>query len=292
MDPHGSAVRERVALPVPAHASRVGREGRLVLAFARARERTVLTERRFQLPLQFLEPIDLAGDGSVCATLLNPTGGVLGGDRLATQIRLAEGASVCVTTPSATRVYTSGGRAARSTTRIDVAAGAVLEFVPEHLIPHPGASLVQQLEVEVAAGGRAIVWDAWALGRVARGESWSFERLELETRIRLDGRLAFLDRVRLEPEARALEPTAGLPYVGTLVAVGASSAPWPMLAAELEALPSPADVLVGASALAAPGLAVRVLAASAHSLGGVFESCWSALRRSLLDRPPLALRKS
>jgi hypothetical protein len=38
----------------------------------------VLRERRFALPLQFLEPIDLAGDGSVCVPLLNPTGGRAG----------------------------------------------------------------------------------------------------------------------------------------------------------------------------------------------------------------------
>ena len=257
MDTQGSAVRERLAAPVGALASRVGRDGRLALAFAREGGRTVLKERRFVLPLQFLEPIDLAGDGALCAPLLNPTGGVLGGDRLQTSIRLEEGASVCVTTPSATRVYRSDGRPSRIDTRIEVAAGAVLEYLPEHLIPHPGAALVQRLAVEVAAGGRAIVWDAWALGRVARGERWSFARLDLETAVRVDGRLAFLDRVRLTPDARALEPAAGLCYVGTLVAVGPAGAPWSAWAAELEQLGVPADARVGASPLAASGLVVR-----------------------------------
>jgi urease accessory protein len=291
MDPQGSAVRERVAARVAAPASRVGREGRLALAFARASGRTVLTERRFELPLQFLEPIDLAGDGTAIAPLLNPTGGVLGGDRLRTSIRVGEGASVCATTPSATRVYRCDLSPARIETRLEVARGAVLEYVPEHLIPHPGSALVQRLEVDVAAGGRAVVWDAWSLGRVVRGESWSFARLELETRVRVAGRLAFLERVRLTPEARALDPAAGQAYTGTLVAVGPPDEPWQRWAAELEALAAPADARVGASALAASGLALRVLAASACSLAEVFESRWSALRQGLLGRPPLALRK-
>ena len=109
--------------------------------------------------------------------------------------------------------------------------------------------------------------------------------------MRVAGRLAFLERVRLTPEARALDPAAGQGYTGTLVAVGSPDEPWQKWAAELEALAVPADARVGASALAASGLAMRVLAASACSLTAVFESRWSALRRGLLGRPPLALRK-
>jgi urease accessory protein len=252
----------------------------------------VLRERRFELPLQFLEPIDLAGDGSVCVPLLNPTGGVLGGDRLRTRIGVGAGASVCVTTPSATRVYRSDGAAARIETRIEVAPGAVLEYVPEHLIPHPGARLVQRLELDVADGGRALVWDAYSLGRVARGERFRFERLDLASSIRVAGRLAFLDRARLVPSDSAPEAAAGLSYVGTLVAIGPETAGWEGWAAELESLAVPADTRVGASALGASGLAMRVLAATAHSLEAVLADRWAALRRTWLGRPPLALRKS
>jgi urease accessory protein UreH len=59
-------------------------------ALDRVGSRTVLTERRFRLPLQVLEPVDL--DGSGCPT-----------------VRLGEGTHVCLTTPAATRVYRSAG---------------------------------------------------------------------------------------------------------------------------------------------------------------------------------------
>lgn len=290
MDPQGPAVRE-LAGPAPDSASRVGREGRLELAFAHERGRTVLTRRRFELPLQFLEPIDLAGDGSVCAPLVNPTGGVLGGDWLATRIDVGALASVCVTTPSATRVYRCDGRAARVETRIWVAPGGVLEYLPLHLIPHPGAELLQRLCVDVAPGGRAIVWDALALGRVARGEAWSFARLDLETRVRVGGRLAFLDRVRLTGTAPAPDPAAGRGYVGTLVAVGPADADWPAWAAELERAPAPSGARVGASGLESGGLVVRVLAATAAELEAVASDRWAALRRLLLGRGLLDLRR-
>jgi len=49
----------------------------LHLAFEARGGRTVLTARRFTLPLQALEPMDLDGDGVATLLLLNPTGGLL-----------------------------------------------------------------------------------------------------------------------------------------------------------------------------------------------------------------------
>src|SRR5262249_33300677 len=88
---------------------RVGRDGTLRLRFARRAGRTVLTGRRFTLPLQALEPADLEGRGDLVLLLLNPTGGVLGGDVLETDVTLGPGARVVLGTPSATRVYRTAG---------------------------------------------------------------------------------------------------------------------------------------------------------------------------------------
>ena len=60
----------------------------------------MLTARRFTLPLQALEPMALADDGAAPLLLLNPTGGILGGDRLETEVVLGAGAHVVLSTPS------------------------------------------------------------------------------------------------------------------------------------------------------------------------------------------------
>jgi urease accessory protein UreH len=41
-----------------------------------------------------LEPVDLDGRGAATLFLLNPTGGVLGGDRLETAVELGAGSQV------------------------------------------------------------------------------------------------------------------------------------------------------------------------------------------------------
>src|ERR1700688_4459484 len=85
------------------HPERVGRDGFLRLRFARRGASTILAQSRFSLPLQALTPLTLA-DGVSYLMLLNPTGGVLGGDHLVTEIVQEAGTHVCLTTPSATRI--------------------------------------------------------------------------------------------------------------------------------------------------------------------------------------------
>ena len=72
--------------------------------------------------------MDLDGDGVATLLLLNPTGGVLAGDRLETEIALGPGSRVCLSTPSATRVYRSPGPVAVQRVTMDVGRGAALEW--------------------------------------------------------------------------------------------------------------------------------------------------------------------
>ncbi len=138
----------------------------------------MLTERRYALPLQVLEPMELEA-GVAALMLLNPTGGVVGGDRLCTEVRLGAGSHACLTTPSATRIYRSVGPPAVLSFRATLDAGARLEYVPDHLIPSPGARARQCTEVVLGPGATALILDAWSVGRPARGEAWDFAELDL-----------------------------------------------------------------------------------------------------------------
>jgi urease accessory protein len=275
--------------------SRVGRDAFLRLAFERRGRDTILTERAFTAPLQVLEPIALSDDGSVTVVLLNPTGGVLGGDRLDTLVDLGPGTRVCVTTPSATRVYGSAGPTAVQGTRIRVGAGAILEYFPDHLIPHAGARFEQTLHVDLHPAGRAILWDGFALGRLARGERWAFDTLISRIEVASEGRPIFLDRLELHGGPRCLDGLGGaegLAYVGTMVAVDAAFADFGPLVAEVQAGFDPASpVRGGASPLGPHGCFVRVLAASAHELEAWRKRLWRLLRLRLLGLGEADLRK-
>lgn len=269
---------------------RVGRDGALTLAFERRGGRTVLARSRFTLPLQVMAPVDL-DDPAAVVSVLNPTGGLVGGDRLVIDVAVGPKAHACLTTPSATKVYRAAGPAAVQDVTLRVADDAVLEWVPDHTIPFPGAAFHQRITVELGDGARLILVDAWAAGRVARDEAWSFAELSSALAIRDGAGWVFLDRFLLSGDARwaGLGLAEGHPYFATVVVVGDDAVG---LGPEVATALGPRDdVAVAVAPLARRGVVVRCLARTAPGLTEVIEAVWTLARRRLLGVPPPALRK-
>jgi urease accessory protein len=272
-------------------ASRVGRDGALHLRFERRGSGTVLAASRSTLPLQVLTPVAL-DDPAAVVSMLNPTGGVLGGDQLTIEVEVGRDAHACLTTPSATRVYRAVAAPAVQRVRLALAPGAVAEWVPDHIIPSAGAALCQALEVDAGAGATLIAIDAFAAGRVARGEAWSFARLDSTLTVRDATGLVLHDRIVLRggPGWRGLGFAEGRPYVATLVLV--ADAGIDDVLGELPAAVAAIDgAVVGGARLARRGALLRCLAAGAPALADVLDALWRLARCRLLRLPPLALRK-
>jgi urease accessory protein len=263
----------------------------------------VLTARRFTLPLQALEPMDLDGDGVATLLLLNPTGGLLAGDRLETDVSLGPGSRVCLSTPSATRVYRSPGRPAIQRLTIDIGPGAALEWRPDHLIASPGARLRQSTDIALAAGATLLYLDAWATGRAARGEHWGFDLLDATLVARDEVGPLLRERSVLTggPSWSGLGGTEGFGYVATFVALRADGGPaprsdrrgWEDLAGLLLAdlVSAGPDCRAGVTALGRSGVLARLLCPTAPALGALVEALWTRCRRELLGLDPLCLRK-
>jgi urease accessory protein len=239
----------------------------------------------------------LDGTGAATLFLLNPTGGVLGGDRLETRVELGAGSRVCLSTPSATRVYRSAGMPAVQRMIFRIGEGAAFEYVPDHVIPSPGARLIQSVDLDLAPGASAILCDAWAVGRAARGEAWRFDLLDSGTVARDREGLLFKDRVVVLGGARGwvgLGAAEGMPYTATFACLAPSHAGLEELAAALAsalAVGAP-GVRAGVTTLARGGVVARVLAPSAPALQHAVEALWAACRRDLWKLPPLHLRKT
>jgi urease accessory protein len=239
--------------------------------------------------------LDLDGAGGATLTLLNPTGGILGGDVLATRVDVGAGARVCLTTAAATQVYRARDAASRQWLSVRVGAGGVFEHLPDHLIPSPGARLEQKTSVELGPGATALVLESWAAGRVARGEAWAFDLLDTTLTVRDPRGLVLHDRARLDRGATtwAARAAEGMAYVGTFVALGAAPTDWGALASLLQRSVDAAGPAVhgGATTLARGGALVRFLAASAPAMSGLAATLWAVGRQALIGQPPPALRK-
>jgi len=219
--------------------------------------------------------------------VLNPTGGVLQGDLLEAEIRVEAGAHAIVTTPSATKVHRMDRHPAESRMRLRVEAGAVLEYVPEPVIPFGGSRFVEDLSIEVDPGGKLLAWEILAPGRQARGELFEYDLLGLRLKLTEGETVTLRERSDLEPRKRKFG-TLGLgdwAHYGVLLAVGGD----PGRLVEL-IRPLIDQERAGVSQLPGTGVIVKLVAAEGRRVEGVFRRLRERILLELAGRPATALR--
>jgi urease accessory protein len=212
--------------------------------------------------LKFPKREDALAEG----VIVNTAGGMTGGDALDVTIRAGEGARVLVTTQAAEKIYRSIAGETRLMTHLEVAAGADLVWAPQETILFDRARLSRELHAEIAPDARALICESLVFGRVASGETLDFCSVQDRWRVRIGGRLAFADDVRLQGDiAGALARKAvgdGARALATVLLV----APEAETRIE-EARDALADAACECGASALPGLVVaRFLAADPDAL--------------------------
>jgi urease accessory protein len=186
--------------------------GHLMLrAEVREHGKTVLAGQSFRAPFHVGKAYWDEEGAALRVQVVNPTAGILEGDRLETEVAVGNGAALLVTTPSASRVFHMRRGEAVASQKFSVEAGGWLEFLPEPLVPHNASSFRQTTEIEVAEGGEIVFADLLMPGRIARGETWAWSRLRLEVAVRVGGELILRERLdQSGEEMRALAQLAGV----------------------------------------------------------------------------------
>ncbi len=275
----------------------VGRRGALAYEFEGSSSRTVLTRSSCTSPWHHFPPSYLDDSGCAFTWLVNPSGGLVGGDHLSVEAQLHARTHVFMTSPSANRVYRSLSEPVLQEIRLSVGADARLEWVPEITIPFAGSRFRQSIHVDLAPGATVVLWDAMASGRVARHERWAFASLENE--ICISGSLgkSVAERYRLVPGL--LPESVGLvgswDYVASLFIIGdaVETEVWERLDEVLATIleQRPGLVLGAVSTPALSGLVVKLVARSAPDLTAVQEAMWTAIRKELWGLPAPNLRR-
>lgn len=288
---------QRKRVPARFATELVGRVGELKLNYAKGEHRTIISYSYFTTPWKLLPPIYLDDTGAAYTLLVNPSGGLVGGDHLSIDMNLEQNAHVLISAPSANRVYRTEGLISEQHINITVGPGAVLEWFPEHMIPFAGSRFRQILHATLAPGATLLLWDAVASGRIARGERWAFADLENEIRITTASGSSLLERYVLDP-ATGLG-CVGLAeewnYVASFYVVNDAVAPevWSRLESKLAPIldERPGQVLGGVSTPSVPGLAIKLLARRAPDLTDMLDALWTVIREGVLNLPPVSLRK-
>jgi urease accessory protein len=115
-------------------------------------------------PLRILQSLYPEGDAVCHNVLVHPPGGLVGGDTLEMAVNVQGGAHGLITTPGATRFYRSEGLSALQTTRLTLASGARLEWLPLEALCYSGCIAENRLTMELAPNAELMGWDITALG--------------------------------------------------------------------------------------------------------------------------------
>ncbi len=149
-----------------------------------------------------------AGD-AVEAVLINSSGGLTGGDVISVEVEVGPYAALDMTTQACERVYRSSGGVAKVETRITVADGGSLCWLPQETILFNGASLHRTLRMDLTGSAEALIVEPLIFGRTAMGERLSSIHLHDDWRIHHDGALLHAEALRLDGTA-ALDAPHGL----------------------------------------------------------------------------------
>lgn len=168
--------------------------------------RTVMTDSYFSSPVKIAKPFYRADHTEIM--MMTASAGMLDGDFYDIEIIVKDGASLKFTGQSFTKIFKSGEKGgAAQRVKITVENGGRLMYFPQPVIPF--AESVFDVRTEVFLGSKAgfVLQDIFSCGRAAMNEYFAFKSYRSRTAVHIDGRLAFLDNVRLVPGEADLSGT-------------------------------------------------------------------------------------
>jgi urease accessory protein len=245
--------------------------------------RSYLRSQSFRAPIHLSKPHE--DEGVLVVNVVNPTAGLLAGDRIDCRVCVESGARLLVTAPSASRAHCAPDGYAELVQEFDVASGAWLDVWPELFIPQGGARYRQRTLLRVAEGGEALLFETLAPGRVAMGEVFAFTSLDWETDILLGEERIARERYHLSPQSEgvcALKAQFATGYYASCFAVSPRltvDAPcWTAIHALQDA-----DAWIGCGPLRRGGWVIKVLASGSvvlrRKLGAIRRELHAALGR-------------
>ncbi|MCH6255456.1 urease accessory protein UreD [Puniceicoccaceae bacterium K14] len=221
--------------------------------------RTRLSRRAFKPPIHISKAY--WNDHSLLLNVMSPTAGLLQGDSIDIDVCTHPRTSLTLSSPAALRIHKMENGLARLTQAYHVASNSFVEMNPEWLIPQAQSSFLQKTILNIEAGGELLFIEAFAPGRVAHGETFSFDRFDSHLRLSYDNRLSALEHFSLS-DRTSLQPWKGSIknafYISAFLVsekLEQNSEIWK----EIHALQS-SDILVGCSQLAqGPCWSVKLL---------------------------------
>jgi urease accessory protein len=167
----------------------------------------------------------IAGQTPSEAVLVNASGGIAGGDRLEHSLEAERHACMAVTSQAAEKVYGALSKPAQITSRLTLHEGTRIAWLPQETIVFNRARFVRNTHIHLDSSAELLALEWLVLGRTGFGEELLDGHIQEHWHVRVDGRLTWVDGVRLTgsmfPLLGSKALLGGCKAIGTLVYFGA-----------------------------------------------------------------------
>jgi len=186
-----------------------GKIGIAHLGFTKSGEKTYLSDIFNQMPARVVRPLyyDPNRPGMPYVIFVNPTGGIVQGDRYEYRFRLDEGTEAFITDSMATKVYKMDLNYASRHTDVHLATGSRLEYLPRETIAFAESRWHQDIAFHVNGNAKIFYSEIFCPGRIARDEFWEFSVFSSKMMIEKDGRPLLVDNLMFDKSDRQASGT-------------------------------------------------------------------------------------
>ena len=266
--------------------------GELHLRIARDGDRSIAVEQYHRGALRVFRPLYLDGTGQVAYYVVNPGGGYLDGDSYLTEVEVLQGASTVLTTQAATKIYRTPTCPVRQDTRVNLGPRAVLELVPDQVIAYRESSYRQTTLVEMDPTATFMSLEVLTPGWAPDGSAFGYDCVRMRTDIRVGGRCAVVDNLRLVPGEAGLAGLGGLEGHSHLASFTVLDARVDAaLVNEVAQMLEVDDVRGAVTRVQGPGFIARTLGDDTTRLTALMLDISELLRGRWFGAPRLNLRK-
>lgn len=211
-------------------------------------------------------------------------------------VTVEDGADLLLTTQSATKIYrTPVGHTTQEMT-VRLGAGARFENLPDQLIAYRDSRYRQHTLVDMDPSATLVLAEVVTPGWSPTGEPFRYDSVRLRTEVRMSGRPVALDNIRLEPSGDepgfgGVGSFEGFSHVGSLLVLDPRADDAALAAVRALLTERAGHLRGGASALAVPGFALRVLGNSTQEIDELILAAVAVVRERFFAQGPVNLRK-
>ncbi len=248
-----------------------------------------------RIPYQWQGTFFQDHDDQPFVLLHNSAGGFVEGDVAELHVVAEPGTRCLFTTTAATKFYKCEAETSRDLADFSVGEEALLEYLPDEVIPFANSRIERTTRVALRASSRLFASDVISAGRVSygAGEQFAFASMRSRFEIRIDGRIVVLDRLvacELEDIAALPRLWGGRTHLATMAAY-APTLPRSLVERVQERCEAFGDRCDAGATLIDGVIFVRALTEQVWQAHEAVYRIWETLRPAISGKPARPIRK-